>query len=37
MVHGRKMVGVWSNRRFFPLGEMPCLDEHGEFSEDCDC
>jgi len=37
IVHGRTMVGVWSNRHFFPLGEMPCMDENGEFSEDCDC
>ena len=37
IVHGRAMVGVWSQRQFFPLGEMPCLDENGEYSEDCDC
>ena len=23
MVHGRRMLGVWSCRRFFPLGELP--------------
>jgi hypothetical protein len=23
LVHGRRMLGVWSCRRFFPLGEMP--------------
>jgi hypothetical protein len=23
VVHGRRMLGVWSCRRFFPLGEMP--------------
>ena len=23
-VNGRRMLGVWSQRRFFPLGEMPC-------------
>ena len=37
IVHGRTMVGVWSQRQFFPLGEMPCVDENGEYSEDCDC
>ena len=37
IVHGRTMVGVWSKNKFFPLGEMPCLNEDGDFSEDCDC
>lgn len=28
IVHGREMFGVWSQRRFFPLGELPtCLEE----------
>ncbi len=28
IVHGREMLGIWSQRRFFPLGEVPtCLDE----------
>ena len=37
IVHGRTMVGVWSKNKFFPLGEMPCLNEDGECNEDCDC
>lgn len=37
IVHGRTMVGVWSENKFFPLGEMPCLNDNGECSEDCDC
>jgi hypothetical protein len=28
LVHGRRMLGVWSQRRFFPLGEMPCCEEN---------
>jgi hypothetical protein len=27
MVLGRRMLGVWSQRQFFPLGEMPSGDE----------
>lgn len=31
LVGGRKMLGVWSCRRFFPLGEMPgCCCDCGE-------
>ena len=26
MVCGRRMLGVWSQRRFFPLGEMPAAE-----------
>ena len=26
MVCGRKMLGVWSQRRFFPLGELPAAE-----------
>jgi uncharacterized protein len=37
IVHGRTMVGVWSSNKFFPLGEMPCLNEDGACDEDCDC
>ncbi len=35
MVNGRQMLGVWSQRRFFPLGEMPCFDENGEVVDEC--
>ncbi|MBU6499469.1 MAG: DUF1285 domain-containing protein [Rhodospirillales bacterium] len=27
IVQGRRMLGVWSNRRFFPLGELPPGDD----------
>ena len=27
IVHGRRMLGVWSQRRFFPLGEVPICEE----------
>ena len=27
LVYGRRMLGVWSCRRFFPLGEMPMNEE----------
>ena len=27
IVEGRRMLGVWSQRRFFALGEMPNGDE----------
>ncbi len=36
MVNGRNMLGVWSQRRFFPLGEVPCFDENGEIIDECD-
>jgi uncharacterized protein len=33
-VGNRRMLGVWSCGRFFPLGEEP---SGGDFCEDCDC
>jgi hypothetical protein len=27
VVHGRRMLGVWSQRKFFPLGEVPTCEE----------
>jgi hypothetical protein len=27
IVHGRRMLGVWSQRKFFPLGELPASEE----------
>jgi hypothetical protein len=30
VIDGRRMLGVWSNRRFFPLGEMPCCEDIDE-------
>jgi len=35
MVHGRQMLGVWSQRVFFALGEMPCLDVNGDVMDEC--
>jgi len=30
VIEGRRMLGVWSNRRFFALGEMPCCEDIGD-------
>ncbi len=35
-IEGRRMLGVWSHRRFFALGEMPSCDVIGDCEEpDC--